>query len=228
MERLYNVSDRVGITRSSEGIKATNLNLRQFTISFAFFHLLFTHRHTDTTAASIATTNMLFNAVALISTFVLALASVAVSAPERNNKVIVHTHGRFCLLLPPEAGADIAENEHRAISWCTNSMSQVPNSRIFRNGFIVSKNFYTHPDGRYTQVTGRIDRDVLGFSKHDHGGQGDPKRPNGASCVGYKYFVQLVEPDVNIYCLRCCNRKSDCPTDRSTEGCKDVIDGNYD
>ncbi|KAI8354446.1 hypothetical protein B0O80DRAFT_426470 [Mortierella sp. GBAus27b] len=171
---------------------------------------------------------MLFNVVALLLTFVLALASVASSAPPpSNNKVTIRSNGRFCLLMPPRLGGGISENENRAISWCTNSIGTVPNARILPSGFIVSKHFYTNPSGRYTQVTGRFNRDKFDLSRHDHGGQNDPNHPSGAKCVGYEFFVELVEPDVQHYCLRCCHHRVDCPTDKSTKGCKVVIPGNY-
>lgn len=34
--------------------------------------------------------------------------------------------------------------------------------------------------------------------------QFDIKAPNGASCAGWDYFVNLVEPAGKTYCVRCC------------------------
>ncbi|KAG0220608.1 hypothetical protein BGX31_010812 [Mortierella sp. GBA43] len=169
---------------------------------------------------------MLFNTIALISATVLALASGASSAAT-NNKATVRTDERFCMMLPPDYGGGIAENEDRAISWCTAAVSTVPNGKILPDGFIVSQHFYTSSDGQYTQVTGTFDRSKMGYSKSDGGGQNDPQAPSGSSCVGYRYYVQLVEPDDQKYCLRCCNRRSDCPTGKSTAGCEAVIPGDY-
>jgi hypothetical protein len=169
---------------------------------------------------------MLYNAIALFSTLVLVIASGTVSAAT-NNKVTVRTDERFCLLLPPKKGENIADYEDKAISWCPTAVSTVPNAKILPSGFIVSKHFYTNTNSGYTQVTGRFDRSKMDYSKNDGGGQNDPQAPSGSSCVGYKYFVQLVEPDVEHYCVRCCNRRSDCPTNESTKGCEVVIPGDY-
>ncbi len=46
-------------------------------------------------------------------------------------------------------------------------------------------------------------------------------------CAGYASFVQLIEPQDNIYCIRCCKNKADCPVNKSTHGCKKVLGGNY-
>lgn len=169
---------------------------------------------------------MLFNTVALLAAFVLALASVvSAAAPPTKNVTIVDDDGRFCLLLPPEFGGDIADNVHRAISWCTWDIPSISGEKLLPEKFIVSRHYKL--TDRYVQMTGTFDRDQLGFDKDDEGGQSDPKHPNGALCQGYPYFVQLVEPDVQLFCLRCCKYRSDCPIDMSGEGCKKVIPGNY-
>ncbi|KAG0036660.1 hypothetical protein BGZ82_003899 [Podila clonocystis] len=162
---------------------------------------------------------MLFNTVALFSTFALAVASVVSAVPAPTEKTVairdVGADGVvFCLLLPRRLGGNIAKNENRAIT-------------SLHPDFIVTSHYKTGPNDRYVQITGRFDRDKFELDRHDKGGQNDPKTPNGAKCEGYPYFVQLIEPDVQHYCLRCCKHKSDCPTNKSTKGCRKVIHGDY-
>ena len=72
-----------------------------------------------------------------------------------------------------------------------------------------------------------MDRSKYGLSANDGGGQYDMRAPVGATCAGYASFVQLTEPDAQIYCIRCCKNKSDCPVNRSTYGCREVLGGDY-
>ncbi|KAG5460396.1 MAG: hypothetical protein BJ554DRAFT_7564 [Olpidium bornovanus] len=55
------------------------------------------------------------------------------------------------------------------------------------------------------------------------------RAPYGAACAGYKLFVNLVEPDIGRFCIRCCkeNDRKLCNSYKSEYGCKRVIKGNY-
>ncbi|KAG0063944.1 hypothetical protein BGZ89_009494 [Linnemannia elongata] len=79
----------------------------------------------------------------------------------------------------------------------------------------------------YVQITGRIDRSKYGLSKDDGGGQYDLRAPVGSKMTGYNAFVQLTEPDAEIFCIRACKNKSDCPVNKSTYGCEKVLGGDY-
>ncbi|KAF9096094.1 hypothetical protein BGX29_008742 [Mortierella sp. GBA35] len=81
--------------------------------------------------------------------------------------------------------------------------------------------------GGWVQITGRIDRSKYGLSPKDGGGQYDMRAPVGASFTGYNAFVQLTEPDSEIYCIRACMTKADCPVNKSTHGCVKVLGGDY-
>ncbi|KAI1319693.1 hypothetical protein EDD11_003387 [Mortierella claussenii] len=134
----------------------------------------------------------------------------------------------FCLFLPPKFGGDISSNEDRAVAFCTKP--NIPNTlhaQVLPRGFIKSAHFAHNKDKNWVQVTGRMDRSKYGLSKHDGGGQYDMRAPVGALCSGYRSFVQLTEPDAQIYCIRCCQNKTDCPVNKSTHGCKKVLGGNY-
>jgi hypothetical protein len=172
---------------------------------------------------------MLFNK-SIVATFVLAILSAASNAqpsPPGGKTVVVISKTDFCLFLPPYSGGRIADNEHRAIAFCTKPLSSAPLARIFPTDFIRTAHFRRNLQRKWVQVTGRIRREKYSLSPHDQGGQNDKWHPRDAKCAGYPHFVELVEPNENIYCIRCCMRKSDCPTDRDTEGCRAVIPGNY-
>ncbi|KAF9218039.1 hypothetical protein BGZ59_000013 [Podila verticillata] len=134
----------------------------------------------------------------------------------------------FCLWLPPVYGGDIAANEDRAVSFCTKpNMPGAANAGVLPAGFIQSAHFVSNTQKGYVQVTGRLNRAKYGLSAKDGGGQYDMRAPVGAICNGYKAFVQLTEPDAQIYCIRCCMNKADCPVNKSTYGCEKVLGGNY-
>ncbi|KAK3815448.1 MAG: hypothetical protein J3Q66DRAFT_402411 [Benniella sp.] len=169
---------------------------------------------------------MLFNKLTLFTAFVLAFAATGF-CKVTNKTVAVESDSRFCLLLPPYPCTYVSDNLDRSISFCTSGISDIPNAKTFPDDFIQSAHYLKQTD-RYVQVTGRIDRREYGLHSDDSGGQNDPKHPVGALCRNYPYFVQFIEPNDNIYCLRCCKNRSDCPIDRSGEGCRAVIGGNYD
>ncbi|KAG0362705.1 hypothetical protein BC939DRAFT_441472 [Gamsiella multidivaricata] len=175
---------------------------------------------------------MLFTKSFVAATF-LAVLSVA-SAGKSSTKAVkgqtgVITNAKdFCLFLPPMYGGGISENEDRAVAFCTKpNMTGAPNAGVLPAGFIKTAHFVRNTAADWVQVTGRMNGKTYGLSKKDGGGQYDIKAPVGSKCSGYKYFVELVEPDQDIYCIRCCKTKSDCPVNKSTYGCKKVLGGNY-
>ncbi|KAI7829682.1 hypothetical protein BC939DRAFT_441470 [Gamsiella multidivaricata] len=134
----------------------------------------------------------------------------------------------FCIFLPPKFGGDIALNEDRAVAFCTKpNMPGAANAQVLPAGFIKTAHFVANTTANWVQVTGRIDRSKYGLSPKDGGGQYDMRAPVGALCNGYKSFVQLTEPDAQIYCIRCCQNKTDCPVNKSTHGCVKVLGGSY-
>ncbi|KAG0005912.1 hypothetical protein BGZ80_001152 [Entomortierella chlamydospora] len=174
---------------------------------------------------------MLFSKSLFVSTVLVALLSVT-SAGKSTTTVKGQTGAiisskEFCLFLPPKYGGGIAENEDRAVAFCTKSIASAPKAGILPTGFIKSAHFTRNTQKQWVQVTGRIDRSKYGLSKKDGGGQYDIKAPVGSKCAGYNHYVELIEPDQNIYCIRCCKNKIDCPVNKSTYGCKKVLGGNY-
>jgi hypothetical protein len=84
----------------------------------------------------------------------------------------------------------------------------------------------TTPGGKFVQVTGRFDRDVLGLG-WDKGGQYDFKNNRDAKCKGYPYYVQFIEPRTETYCLRCCQSRADCKINQFSRGCAKAMPGDY-
>ncbi|KAF9276921.1 hypothetical protein BGZ68_009659 [Mortierella alpina] len=139
--------------------------------------------------------------------------------------IAIDNEKQFCLFLPAKKGADIAKHERTAVAFCTNPHnSETPGARKFPGGFIKSHHLAVMRGvNHYLQVTGRIDRSKYDLSKHDQGGQYDIKATADSSCAGFNHFVQLIEPNENIYCLRCCMNKKDCPTYKSEKGCRAIF-----
>ncbi|KAG0340714.1 hypothetical protein BG000_011271 [Podila horticola] len=154
----------------------------------------------------------------------------AVNAKKGNYGQIasVESADKFCFFLPPQdSNRNISDNENTAIAFCTKPLDNAPGAQIFPEGFIESVHFKRNTDRNWVQVTGKIVPQVYELDENDSGGQYDIVAPVGAMCAGFKYFVNMVEPDSSIYCMRCCAVKDDCPVGRSTFGCTDVIDGIY-
>ncbi|OAQ33749.1 hypothetical protein K457DRAFT_40202, partial [Linnemannia elongata AG-77] len=134
----------------------------------------------------------------------------------------------YCIFLPPKYGGDIAANEDRAVAFCTKpNLPGAPNAQVLPAGFIKSSHYVVNTQKGYVQITGRIDRSKYGLSSKDGGGQYDLRAPVGSKMNGYNAFVQLTEPDAQIFCIRACMTKSDCPVNKSTYGCEKVLGGDY-
>ncbi|KAI8884358.1 hypothetical protein K501DRAFT_322987 [Backusella circina FSU 941] len=133
----------------------------------------------------------------------------------------------FCVFLPPKPGLEVAVNENNGIPFCSTT-NLTPKAKKFPTGFITTAHYLK--TSTYTQITGFFDRTKYKLKSTDGGGQYDNHahgKPVGAQCVGYNYFVNLIEPDVNRFCIRCCQEKADCNTGRSGYGCLRVVDGDY-
>ncbi|KAG0329939.1 hypothetical protein BG004_002217 [Podila humilis] len=172
------------------------------------------------------------------STIALAVATIALlfltssptcvvqgAALPSGDIIAVTSTDQYCLMLPSKPGQTISDSESSAVSFCNKPVSNAPNARSFPTGFIKSVHFVQNTSKGYVQITGRFDRSKYSLPASDGGGQYDTKAPVGASCEGYSSFVELVEPDEEIYCLRCCKNKTDCPVNKSTYGCKAILGG---
>ncbi|KAF9965846.1 hypothetical protein BGZ70_003957 [Mortierella alpina] len=122
---------------------------------------------------------------------------------------------------PPAPGLEIAPTEEEAIAFCkgraykgSKSLKPIP------KGFIRSEatRYYEASGKKFVQVTGYFNREAYNLSSTDGGGQygTSPAR-------GFPHFVALVEPDVERFCIRCCQEKTDCNINKSHLGCPAVI-----
>lgn len=85
-----------------------------------------------------------------------------------------------------------------------NSHMHIPDA-----GFITVAH-YAKKENSYEQVTGFFNRDAYHLLATDGGGQYDNHasgKPTGATCQGYNYFVSMIEPDIERFCIRCCQSK---------------------
>ncbi|KAI8097206.1 uncharacterized protein BX664DRAFT_383518 [Halteromyces radiatus] len=133
----------------------------------------------------------------------------------------------FCVFLPPpgQMSAPLSDNEWDSQAYCLGSTPQATNANTLPDGFIQSAH-YVATDS-YVQVTGQIDPSKVGLNPTDEGGQCDIMAPKGSSCAGWQYYVNLIEPAGNTYCMRCCNDPVNCNRGISQDGCARVVPGDY-
>ncbi|KAF9978206.1 hypothetical protein BGZ73_003387 [Actinomortierella ambigua] len=153
------------------------------------------------------------------------LASTA-SAQINGQIASVDSATSYCFFLPPMVGGDIAENEDRAIAFCNAPNAKAPGAKIFPDGFVTSVHYATGPG--WIQISGQIDPTKYQLNPCDAGGQYDIKAPVGATCAGYPYFVNVIEPMDGIYGMRCCQVKTDCDVNHSTYGARRIYGANTD
>ncbi|KAI8389260.1 hypothetical protein BD560DRAFT_381059 [Blakeslea trispora] len=134
----------------------------------------------------------------------------------------INSDTAFCSFLPPNPGDDVGATENDGKPFCTDSSL---GGGAFPDGFIKTAH-YASTDN-YVQVTGTMDGSKYTLSSSDGGGQYDNKDIKGVSCNDYKYFVNMLEPDTGLFCIRCCQNKSDCNLGASTYGCERIVPGDY-
>ncbi|KAI7876473.1 uncharacterized protein EV154DRAFT_65744 [Mucor mucedo] len=136
--------------------------------------------------------------------------------------ISVNSSQDFCSYLPPGPGKSVSATERDATPFCTNSTTYAD---AFPPGFIKSAHFLRTPT--YVQVTGRINHTVYDILVEDGGGQYDVKNLPQGTCNGLKHWVNLIEPDSEQFCIRCCQIKTDCNIGLSTYGCRRIVPGDY-
>jgi hypothetical protein len=157
----------------------------------------------------------------------LVLPLIAVAAADPTTLVAIHEGERFCILLPPNPGSNIADSLEESVSYCSSPTAQVRHAKELPSGFIKTAQYLQTTDLRFSEVRGTFDPAAFSLSTSDQGGMASYKLSNGARCLGYRYFIQFVEPNEGVFCIRCCHNKDECPTDKADKGCKDVIPGAY-
>jgi len=191
---------------------------------------------------------MLFRTVATL--FSVSVLSVAASpagpdmlearAAAADNIVYVTDTSKYCMIMPKDAHTTIGDSEHAGgeKTYCSpagrysSTQGQLP-SNFWSN--IAFKSGKGKNGGKYAQLTGCIRPSTLsrlvpsdGGGQYDSsGGSGGKGNPAGSQCLGYNHYVEIVEPENNRACIKCCADSVDCPTNKDTDGCPEVISGNY-
>lgn len=168
--------------------------------------------------------SFLFFVLAAISS-VNAAAIIPRDAARPGQIVTVESADVFCSFLPTLPGQSISDSEGSAIAFCTEDSTNAPGAITFPTGFIKSAHF--SKTDTYVQITGTMDGSKYHLDPSDGGGQYDTNAPAGAICTGYKNFVNLVEPDNGLYCIRCCQNTGECDVGKSTIGCATIVPGDY-
>ncbi|KAG0327069.1 hypothetical protein BGZ99_008409 [Dissophora globulifera] len=151
---------------------------------------------------------------------------LASSASAQGQTASVDSATSYCFFLPPVLGGDIAANEDAAIAFCNQANPKAPGAKIFPAGFVTSVHWATG-DG-WVQITGQIEPSKYNLNPCDEGGQYDIRAPVGATCAGYSHFVNVIEPNVGVYGMRCCQNSADCDVGQSTFGVEVIFGSQSD
>ncbi|KAJ7196957.1 hypothetical protein GGX14DRAFT_671385 [Mycena pura] len=157
-----------------------------------------------------------------------------------DNIVYVTDANKFCMIMPRDQHTNIGDSEQpgRMKTYCSpaghySSLQGTLPANFWSN---VAFKTGTGKNGqRYAQLTGcirpstldRLNTDDGGGQYDSSGGAGGRGNPEGSVCLGYKHYVELVEPSESRACIKCCDDAADCPTNKDMAGCPAVISGNY-
>ncbi|KAI0248000.1 hypothetical protein BJV78DRAFT_1240972 [Lactifluus subvellereus] len=154
--------------------------------------------------------------------------------PSVRTTVFISNEKDFALLLPTRPGELVSDAEMDAEAFCAPGSSNYLCQNRMPDGFITAASFESADDNSWIQVTGCLDASKFQLDPSDTGGQLDVRFPNGAQCTfggQGASFIQLVEPALNRFCLRCCRTANDqvnCNSHRDRSGCENAIPGKYD
>ncbi|KAI7855849.1 hypothetical protein BDC45DRAFT_504881 [Circinella umbellata] len=138
--------------------------------------------------------------------------------------VTLEDKDNFCLMLPKSPGdQNIGESEKSARAFCTKE-GLTPGAQMMPEGLIKDAEFKT--GSSYVEVTGVLNIAAYQLSSEDGGGQYDDHgagSPPNSHCINYPYYVSLIEPDQNRFCIRCCHSYKNCNAGRSEYGCQAIL-----
>ncbi|EGO05286.1 hypothetical protein SERLA73DRAFT_44150 [Serpula lacrymans var. lacrymans S7.3] len=157
-----------------------------------------------------------------------------------DNIVYVTDSSTYCMIMPRDPHTNIGDSEHPGgmQTYCSSAGHYSADQGEIPAGFWSNVSFQSGTGvsgGRYAQLTGCIVPSLLDrLNPNDAGGQYDSSggvngqgNPQGSACLGYNHYVELVEPAGPRACIKCCDDPADCPTNKDTDGCPNVIPGNY-
>ncbi|KAF8707248.1 hypothetical protein AX14_013670 [Amanita brunnescens Koide BX004] len=156
------------------------------------------------------------------------------------NIVKITSTNDHCIIVPRDPHTNIGDSEYSGgeTTYCTSAGRTSPDQGTLPDNFwknVESKTDNGVNGNRFIQLTGCINPDSLDrLNADDDGGQYDSSggpdgqgNPQGSMCIGFKSYVQLIEPSASRACIRCCEDDDDCPTNKDRTGCTNVIAGNY-
>lgn len=157
-----------------------------------------------------------------------------------DNTVHVTDANSFCMIMPRNPHTNIGDSEHAGgmKTYCSPAGRSSPQQGQLPPAFWRNVDFKSGKGkngGRYKQLTGcirpellkRLNPDDSGGQYDSSGGAGGRGNPEGSKCLGYNHYVEFVEPAGPRACIKCCDDPADCPTNKDTQGCPNVIQGNY-
>ncbi|KAJ3557666.1 hypothetical protein NM688_g1353 [Phlebia brevispora] len=166
--------------------------------------------------------------------------SLQARAASVDNIVYVTNADKFCMMVPRDPHTDIGDSERPGgtKTYCS------PDGRYSSEQGQLPSDWWSHVQfktgkgkngERYAQLTGcirpshltRLNPNDDGGQYDSSGGAGGKGNPQGSQCLGYKHYVELIEPSANRACIKCCDDPADCPTNKDTQGCPAVIKGDY-
>ncbi|KAF8622005.1 hypothetical protein AX15_007359 [Amanita polypyramis BW_CC] len=146
-----------------------------------------------------------------------------------DNVVYVSNANKFCMIMPRQSHTDIGDSEQPGgtKTYCSpagrysSQQGQLP-ADFWSN--VEFKSGRSSSGGRYAQLTGCIRPEKLDrLNVNDAGGQYDSSggvggrgNPRDSVCLGYKHYVELVEPAGRRACIKCCDNSNDCPLNKGT------------
>ncbi|KAG6915033.1 hypothetical protein DXG01_013824 [Tephrocybe rancida] len=155
--------------------------------------------------------------------------------PSSSTTVHINSESDFSLILPNQPGELIGDAESDGVAYCSpGTASPGCDGNIFSKDFVTGAAYYESEDGAFIQVTGCMDPTKTRLDPTDAGGQFDVRYPNGAQCAFGGYgasFIELVEPALSRFCIRCCaspNDQVNCNSHQDRMGCMTAIPGTYD
>ncbi|KDQ21527.1 hypothetical protein BOTBODRAFT_50152 [Botryobasidium botryosum FD-172 SS1] len=158
-----------------------------------------------------------------------------------DNIVVINSATSYCLIVPKNAHTNIGDSETPGgeQTYCsTSGRTDATLQGLLADNFWSNVSYATPTGvngGKIVQLTGCINAGTLdrlvttdGGGQYDSsGGDDGTGNPVGSQCTGYDHYVEILEPVSNRACLRCCIDPADCPTTMDTNGCPNLIPGNY-
>ncbi|KAG7090001.1 hypothetical protein E1B28_011623 [Marasmius oreades] len=158
-----------------------------------------------------------------------------------DNIVKLESADNYCMIMPKNPHANIGDSESPGgmMTYCSATARWDDSQGTIPGGFWKISDYQSgsSPDtgARFAQLTGCIDSgmvdrlnpDDLGGQYDSSGGKKGEGNPANSVCLGYKHYIELIEPESGRACLKCCDDPDDCPLKRDTSGCPVVIPGNY-